>query len=117
MPQQSSIDYGVRGWNRGRLELTQDCACLVERPSVQSRRAGTALNPGRKVVVKSLEKTSATRALPSSPVQARDLRTAFFLVLALYASLGIMNLTTEWPVLLGAWPRFIEFLANGVLAP
>jgi len=48
-------------------------------------------------------------------VNAHDLQGALLLVLALYASVAILNLGTELHALAEHWQTFLEFLLTGLL--
>ena len=109
------IDQEAQLAKRIKPEPDQGCVCLPYRPSVPSQRAGKRLSRGRTEGRVPIQSMPVPCALPASHVQARDLQTALILVLALYASVGVMNLTTEWSVLLRLWAEAIDFMANGLL--
>jgi hypothetical protein len=50
-------------------------------------------------------------------VSAEELQMALIFVLALYASMALVNLGAEWPSLLQHWHVFVEFLADGIVQP
>lgn len=51
-----------------------------------------------------------------APVTAEELQTALLFVLALYASVALMNLRTESAWVIGHWQAAIELLADALLA-
>lgn len=51
-------------------------------------------------------------ALRSERVTAEELQSAVLLVLALYASIALLDLRSELPVLVQHWRTFVEFLAS-----
>lgn len=55
------------------------------------------------------------RPLRTETVKAQELQTAVLLVLALYASVAILNLRSELAAAAQHWQLFIEFLANAIL--
>jgi hypothetical protein len=99
---------------RGR-DAKRDCSSLGERATLAPRRKNDR-SPGHKSVRTFAPEVAGSRALPTAQVNAEELQTALFFVLALYASVGLINLTSEWSTLLQAWPGFMEFLVYGVLA-
>jgi hypothetical protein len=54
--------------------------------------------------------------LRGGPVSARELQGAVLLVLALYASMALLNLGAELNALAEHWQAFVDFLATGLLS-
>jgi hypothetical protein len=47
-------------------------------------------------------------------VRAEELQAALLVVLALYASLGLVNLGSEWSTVLQYWHSVVEFVAGSL---
>lgn len=117
MQQHDVVSDGARPAARYHSASNPGCVCLPQPSRTPASVPRKRLDHSRMAIRDLVHATPASRNLPSHSVQARELQTALLVVLALYASVGLMNLTTEWSVLRRIWPSLMEFLVNGVLRP
>jgi hypothetical protein len=80
-------------------------AVRYDAPQVPARHKRTLSRPA-----------SHSYVIPSANVSAAELQSALLLVLALYASTGLLNLATEFAALMEHWRTFVDFLAIGLFS-